>query len=180
MKDVTLAIKPLFTDPTKPMTQLPAYACENDAGMDCYAYMEGTTVVLNGKHQDGYSQQGVYSESPATVQLNPGDIIRIQLGWACRVPVGYGMFLLPRSGLGSKQLIIPNAPGLIDHGYSNGVEVLLQNEGRQPMFIHHGMRVCQMLLLELPKVNLEVYLYPQHLPAAESNRNGGFGHTGEQ
>ena len=168
--EIILPIKPLYNDPAEAMTRLPDYARKNDGGMDCYAHLRNVSYFHN--NVELYIPK---DEQDAGFTLESGDIARIRLGWSCRVPVGYGMFLIPRSGLGSKQMTIPNSPGLVDHGYSGEVQVLLQNDSGKDFRVTHGMRICQMILVELPRIK---FISCRDLPVAESDRDGGFGHTG--
>ncbi len=53
----------------------------------------------------------------------------MNLGIAIQLPKNVGGFVLPRSGLASKNLVAPiNAPGLIDPGYTGELMVPLMNE----------------------------------------------------
>ena len=52
----------------------------------------------------------------------------MNLGIAIQLPKNVGGFVLPRSGLASKNLVAPiNAPGLIDPGYTGELMVPLMN-----------------------------------------------------
>ena len=131
--------------------QLPAYAHEGDAAMDCYCFL------------------------PTTKVLKPGECAMISLGFKVRVPQGFVLWLIPRSGLGKKQIIIPNAPGTVDSGYSDTVRVLLSNISDVDFVIEDQTRVCQMLLVEVPKIMFNVV---SELPSIETTRIGGFGSSG--
>jgi dUTP pyrophosphatase len=133
------------------LCQLPAYAHEGDAAMDCYCFL------------------------PATRVLKPGECTMISLGFKVRVPQGFVLWLIPRSGLGKKQIIIPNSPGTVDSGYSDTVRVLLMNISGIDLVIEDQTRVCQMLVVEVPKI---VFNVVYELPAIETTRIGGFGSSG--
>ena len=48
-----------------------------------------------------------------------------------------------------------NAPGLIDEGYRGEVKVILLNTDRsEPFVVEPGMRIAQLVIVELPRVEL--------------------------
>ena len=78
---------------------LPAYAREDDAGLDLYA-REGVTLA-------------------------PGARAAVGTGVAMALPDGYAGFVLPRSGLALRHgLSLVNTPGLIDAGYRGEIRVI--------------------------------------------------------
>ena len=62
----------------------------------------------------------------------------------------------PRSGLAAKHGIsIVNTPGLVDSGYRGELLVNLVNTDREePFVVEEGMRIAQLVILELPEVEL--------------------------
>ncbi len=74
------------------------------------------------------------------IVLNPGSSVRIPVGFAVdmhkklRPPTfgddwGLGGIIIPRSGLGSRGLVVGNLVGLIDEGYQGQIEVTAWNRG---------------------------------------------------
>jgi dUTP pyrophosphatase len=108
-------------------------------------------------------------------QMEPGEIKLIACGFAMAVPEGYEAQVRPRSGLASKfGITMVNAPGTIDADYRGEVKVPLINLGKQAFTIERGMRIAQMLILPVPKVNL---IEVDELDETARGK-GGFGHTG--
>jgi len=108
-------------------------------------------------------------------QIEPGEIKLIACGFAMAVPEGYEAQVRPRSGLASKfGITMVNAPGTIDADYRGEVKVPLINLGKQAFTIERGMRIAQMLILPVPKVNL---IEVDELDETARGK-GGFGHTG--
>ena len=108
-------------------------------------------------------------------QMEPGEIKLIACGFAMAVPEGYEAQVRPRSGLASKfGITMVNAPGTIDADYRGEVKVPLINLGKQSFTIERGMRIAQMLILPVPKVNL---IEVDELDETARGK-GGFGHTG--
>lgn len=130
--------------------QLPEYAHEGDAGMDLRA-----------------------AESCI---LQPFERKLVSCGFALELPEGYAAFVLPRSGLSSKNgITVVNAPGLIDSGYRGEIKVALVNlDSHDPFQIIEGDRIAQMVIIPIPFVTLV-----ETDELSETNRGaGGFGSTG--
>jgi dUTP pyrophosphatase len=136
-----------------PRASLPAYQTEGAAGMDLSACLP----------------QG------ETLTLQPGDIRLIPLGFALAIPRGYEGQVRPRSGLASKfGVTVPNAPGTIDSDYRGPMIVALQNLGREPFAVEHGMRIAQLVIAPVTRAAL---VEVASLDATERG-SGGFGSTG--
>ena len=125
MSKISLQITRL--DPTLP---LPKYAYEGDAGLDLISAVD--------------------------VAVAPFERVAIPTGLALAIPSGYAGFVLPRSGLALKQgLSLANTPGLIDSNYRGEIKVAAVNiDSSNPIEIHRGDRIAQLVLLEVPIVNL--------------------------
>jgi dUTP pyrophosphatase len=107
--------------------------------------------------------------------IAPGEIAMIPCGFAMAIPPGYEAQVRPRSGLASKYgITMINTPGTIDADYRGEVQVPLINLGKAPFTVERGMRIAQMLIAPVPKVEL---VEVQDLDATERG-SGGFGHTG--
>ena len=88
------------------------------------------------------------------LELGPGERAVVGTGLAVAIPEGYAGFVQPRSGLASRHGIsVVNAPGLIDSGYRGELRVILLNTDREHAFVvEPGMRIAQLLVLEVPEV----------------------------
>lgn len=112
---------------------------------------------------------------PETVTLAPGDIRLIPCGFHMAVPPGYEAQVRPRSGLASRHgITLVNTPGTIDADYRGEVQVPLINLGREPFQITRGMRIAQMLIAPVPRVEIVEAMELDSTPRG----SGGFGHTG--
>jgi len=130
---------------------LPAYETRGAAGMDVRAAVD------------------------ATLTLARGDIALVPTGFAIEVPPGFEMQVRPRSGLAAKHgITLPNSPATIDSDYRGEVRVIVQNLGPEPFVIERGMRVAQMILQRVPRVE---WVVTDELTAT-TREAGGFGHTG--
>ena len=107
--------------------------------------------------------------------LQPHSIRLVPCGFAMALPPGYEAQLRPRSGLSSKHgVTMINTPGTIDSDYRGEVRVPLINLGQAPFTVERGMRIAQMVIKQVPPVELKEV---EELDDT-SRGSGGFGHTG--
>jgi dUTP pyrophosphatase len=123
------------------------------------------------EHSAGYDVSAA-----ETAVVEPGEIRLIACGFAMAIPAGYEAQIRPRSGLASKfGITMINSPGTIDSDYRGEVKVPLINLGKQAFNVERGMRIAQMLILPVPKVDL---IEVDELDET-ARGSGGFGHTGQ-
>ena len=109
------------------------------------------------------------------VLLLPGNIGSVPCGFAVAIPEGYEAQVRPRSGLAATHGIsVINSPGTIDSDYRGEVRVLLINLGNEPFVVKRGMRIAQMLVAPVPRIEWQEL---DELPSTIRSE-GGFGHTG--
>jgi dUTP pyrophosphatase len=109
------------------------------------------------------------------ITLAPGAFQLIPCGFAIALPSGFEAQVRPRSGLASKHgVTVLNAPGTIDSDYRGEVKTLLINHGTVPFTITPGMRVAQLVVAPVTRVEWDV---SDQLPST-ARADGGFGHTG--
>jgi dUTP pyrophosphatase len=105
------------------------------------------------------------------VELGPGERAIVGTGLAVAIPEGYAGFVQPRSGLADHHgITIVNSPGLIDSGYRGEIKVILLNTDRGKSFtVEQGMRVAQLVILEVPELEL---VASDELPETERGPRG--------
>lgn len=109
--------------------------------------------------------------------LHPGERKLVPAGFAMAMPAGYEAQIRPRSGLALKYgITCLNSPGTIDADYRGEVKVLLINLGQEPFTINRNERIAQMVIQQLPQVEL---VEVEEL-SDTARGEGGFGHTGTQ
>jgi dUTP pyrophosphatase len=110
------------------------------------------------------------------VELAPGARALVPTGLAVAIPDGYAGYVQPRSGLAAKHGIsIVNTPGLVDSGYRGELLVnLVNHDDEQPFVVEPGMRIAQLVILQVPPVEL---VEVDELPAGERGADG-FGSSG--
>ena len=103
--------------------------------------------------------------------LAPGERATVGTGLAVAIPEGHAGFVQPRSGLAARHgVTVVNSPGLIDAGYRGELRVVLLNtDTRESFTVDPGMRIAQLVVLELPQVEL---LEVDELPASERGVRG--------
>jgi dUTP diphosphatase len=133
------------------VADIPQYATDGAAGLDLPAAID----------------------NPLT--LASGSFALVPCGFAMALPAGYEGQVRPRSGLASKfGVTVLNSPGTIDCDYRGEVKVLLINHGRDHFTITPGMRIAQLVIAPVTRVELqETAMLPDTARA-----DGGFGHTG--
>jgi dUTP pyrophosphatase len=96
-------------------------------------------------------------------------------GLAIAVPDGFECQIRPRSGLALKDgITVANTPATIDSDYRGEVKVILVNLGAEPFEVTRGMRIGQMVIARVERVEFQAVA---ELPAS-SRAAGGFGSTG--
>ena len=131
-------------------------------------------AILPSQAYDG--DAGLDLAACERVELGPGERGVAGTGLAVAIPEGWAGLVLPRSGLAARHgVTIVNAPGLIDSGYRGEVKVILLNtDEREPFVVEPGMRVAQLVLVEVASVRL---LEVHELTETERGA-GGLGSSG--
>ncbi|HXH88868.1 MAG TPA: dUTP diphosphatase [Gaiellaceae bacterium] len=137
-----------------------------------------TRLALTRLHPDAIVPERAYAGDAGldlaaceAAVLDPGERVTVGTGLAVAIPEGHGGFVLPRSGLAAKHgLTIVNAPGLIDSGYRGELRVVLLNTDKTETFtVEPGMRIAQLVVLELPELEL---VEVEELPPSERGARG--------
>jgi dUTP pyrophosphatase len=128
---------------------IPNYAHEGDAGLDLYAVKE--------------------------LLLNPGERGLVHTGIQIELPKNTEAQIRPRSGLALKNGITTlNSPGTIDEGYRGEIGVILINHSNEVFKVEQGMKIAQMVIKPVFKVNII-----ETVELSDSERNEkGFGSSG--
>ncbi len=133
-----------------PNAKIPSYQTKDSAGADLHACIESDVVIADGA------------------------VAMIPTGLSAAVPGGYEMQIRARSGLASKGLILPNAPGTIDADYRGEIKVLLLNLSGADFTITPDMRIAQAVIAPIIQAK---YNTVNELSSTERGE-GGFGSTG--
>lgn len=153
MKQPTLKIKKLYPNIELPT---PTYATSGSAGIDLCAMLDSC-------------------DPSCGFLLEPEDCEFINTGIAVSIPKGYVGLIMPRSGLGTKGLVLGNLTGVIDSDYRGEIILQLWNRSNAPITINNLDRVAQMLIVPVAQPVIEVV---DELDITERG-DKGFGSTGQ-
>ena len=111
----------------------------------------------------------------APIVLAPGARKLVPTGIAIALPEDYEAQVRPRSGLALRNgVTVLNSPGTIDADYRGEIAVVLINHGQEPFTIERGMRIAQMVVAPVSRIE---WRETTELPTSERG-TGGFGSTG--
>jgi dUTP pyrophosphatase len=107
--------------------------------------------------------------------LAPGERIKVPIGVALAIPSGLCGLVVPRSGLASRDGVMPTL-GLIDPNFRGELCVTLLHHGSEPFVAAAGDRIAQLLLLPFWAPALTVV---DELPPSPDDRGErGWGSSG--
>lgn len=164
--------------------KLPQYETPMSAGMDIRADFSRVTVDNPIK---AFGDCEILFKSDINkvtmLRLDPGARALIPTGLKIALPVTdqdcefiYECQVRPRSGLALKKgITILNTPGTIDADYRNEIGIIVINQGHEAVWIEDGERIAQLVFATVAKVEWE-----EVARLDETERKGGFGHTGEK
>lgn len=108
-------------------------------------------------------------------RLYPGEMYTFSTGLYVEISPGWELTARPRSGLAFKYgITLINSPGTIDEDYRGEIKVALVNHGENPIYIHEGDRICQLLAKRVYEIDWEEV---EEFGETERGTNG-FGSTG--
>jgi dUTP pyrophosphatase len=141
-----MKIPVLSLDPELPM---PQRAHPGDAGIDLHARVDCV--------------------------IEAGEWLMIPTGIAVAIPEGHAGLVAPRSGLAARHGIsVVNGPGVVDAGYRGEINVILINQGSDPITFKRGDRIAQLLVVPVAVPEL---VPVEELPDSVRGE-GGFGSSG--
>ena len=164
--------------------KLPQYETSMSAGMDIRADFSRVTVDNPIK---AYGDCEILFKSDINkvtmLRLDPGARALIPTGLKIALPTTdsdcefiYECQVRPRSGLALKKgITVLNTPGTVDADYRNEIHVILINQGHEAVWIEDGERIAQLVFDWAAKAEWE-----EVARLDETERKGGFGHTGEK
>lgn len=135
---------------------MPVKATEGAAAYDCFVY-DGIEEVCYETHV----------------------IIKCPLGFCIEIPKGYVGYLMPRSSIYKTPFQLANSVGVIDSDYRGEVVACFRLSYKAIIsgeeFYNIGERCCQLIIMELPSIELEIVSELSETLRAD----GGFGSTGK-
>lgn len=139
------------------------------------AMMAGCEDLVPAKAHADDAAFDLRSRTDLTVPVNKSTLV--PTGVFIELPVNYEAQVRPRSGLALKHNItLTNSPGTIDAGYRGEVGVIMFNHGPEEFAVRRGDRIAQMVIAELPEVELQI----AETLSISDRGEGGFGSTGRK
>lgn len=107
---------------------------------------------------------------PYDCMLQPGEIVKVPLGFGLILPDGYAGFVFPRSSMAAKGLTCELPP--VDSGYRGEIHAIISNISSTTQTLHENTRVGQLIITP-------VLIADFVLDLGDVRGNGSFGSTGE-
>jgi dUTP pyrophosphatase len=107
--------------------------------------------------------------------IKSGEAELISTGIIIELPEGTEAQVRPRSGLALRHSVtLLNSPGTIDEGYRGEIKVILINHGKEDFKVEKQMRIAQMVIAPVARVNI---IQVEEVSNSERGE-GGFGSSG--
>lgn len=114
--------------------------------------------------------------SVQNLDIAPGKVGLVDLGFSVSFPTGYEIQIRPRSGLAVKHAVtVINTPGTVDSDYRGTMKVILINHGDKVFKVSKGDRVAQMVFTKVCHADFKEFEILDETERGE----GGFGSTGK-
>lgn len=107
---------------------------------------------------------------PYDYTLQPGEIIKVPLGFGLEIPDGFAGYVFPRSSMAIKGLTCELPP--IDSGYRGEIHAIISNISNEKQMILKDSRVGQLIITPIIIADFVFDLGVQR-------GNGAFGSTGK-
>ena len=120
----------------------------------------------------------VPDDFPGTHYLVPGDAVNVPSGIKVKVPHGYALVFMNKSGVAVKKGLQVGAC-VVDEDYQGEVHLHVRNTTPEVQSIQPGEKLVQALLIPVSYEGIEEVLDPLELYEEKTQRGeGGFGSTG--
>lgn len=160
---MSIEIKVLNKELYSNATALPKYATEGSAGIDLICSRD--------------------------ITIYPEEVKMVHTGLALHIGSGYSNVMamtVPRSGLGTRGLVLANTVGIIDEDYQGELLVALWNRNnaqpfglgidcRQGITLNKGDRIAQLIFVPIVKPQFEIV---EEFRDTTTRGTGGFNSTG--
>ena len=135
----------------------------------------GEGLPLPRYETDGAAGLDLRAAIATPLVLAPMERRAIPTGLRVAIPRGFEGQVRARSGLALKHgIALVNAPGTLDSDYRGELQVLLVNLGPEPFAIERGMRIAQLVVSPVERVEVVAVSALD----ATTRGAGGFGSTG--
>jgi dUTP pyrophosphatase len=145
------------------------------AKLGIYVFDHGRDIEPPDYATAGAAGMDLRAACDEPVTLRSSERRLLSTGLALEIPRGFEGQVRPRSGLALRHgVTCLNTPGTIDSDYRGEVFVLLINLGAEPFVVQRGMRIAQLVIAPVCRLEPERRDSLQITPRGER----GFGSTG--
>lgn len=120
----------------------------------------------------GSAGYDLYPQIDGPVEIEAGKVVILRSGIAIEGNPGYAFMVMPRSGLGTRGLVLANTVGLIDSDFASEISIPLWNRTNKTIVIMPDVAVAQGIFIPVAHPAIEF------VDAIEQTGRGGFGSTG--
>ncbi len=145
-----------------PEARLPTAGTPGSIGLDIYAHLLTESGRPNNTMIPSFATRAI----PTGLAFCPEPAAELE-PWTA--------FICSRSGMAGNSIFVTNAPGIIDPDYTGELKVLLYNGSHSTVWIQHGDRVGQIVLV---KTIYAEAVEAQSAPPKTARGMKGFGSTG--
>ena len=149
---------------------------KNNITIDIISNDESLKLAYSTAQSAAFDLPAIIKE---TIILKPGERKKISAGFKMHIRLEEGQLaaavIAPRSGLGSRGLVISNTIGLIDADYQGDVGICLFNNGVETFTINPNDRIMQMFLIPVLRAQFN---FVDEFEEKTERGEGGFGSTG--
>lgn len=158
-------VETVFVKKSHPLAQMPQMMTTGAAGFDLRCVIEPSPEWIID-HENGKEGR----------PLHPGQSLVFDTGLSFAIPPGFVMLIFSRSGHGFKHSVsLANSVAVIDSDYRGEVKICLRNDGISTLFVEHGERIAQAVIIPRPEVQ---FVRVSNL-GETSRGEDGFGSTGD-
>lgn len=152
---------------------MPTHATSGSNGYDCYLSVEHFKASQIDDPKALYNKDFKVFED--TITIYPQGKLIVPLGFKMMLPPWMSARIISKSGIALKtDIIIPNAPGLVDTDYRGEVCVILKNISNDAIVIIDKKAICQMTFEIHP-----IVLFKEGEVNSDTDRGEkGHGHSG--
>ena len=144
-------------------------------------------IKIKYTHEDSYRLKAIKKGDwidlaiDEDVSVNAGDVVKVPLGLAMKLPEGVEAHILPRSSTFMKTgLLLANSMGVIDNSYSgDDDEWGAAFYATRATFVERGTRLLQFRLVDTQATMFGDINFEEVTKLDDVNR-GGFGSTGSK
>lgn len=134
--------------------------------------------AITPKHQtEGAAGADFFAFCPdGPIEMHPGDTAKVRTGVSMFLKTpDWALMLMPRSGLGSKGIILANTIGLIDSDYQGEISIYLYNRSDRLFIVNNGDRIAQGCFVPVAQAK---FVEVDEFSSTTKRGDGGFGSTG--